>query len=130
MTTSRVLSIALQDTNRPLLRPLPIAAAELLDSADAPPRLVAHLRAVHDVAGHILEWIETRSLDLGISPEAVLFGAATRTSARPCTPRSCLHPVHSTKSHADALRTLQVPTLVIHALDDTLIDPGAGAAPG
>jgi pimeloyl-ACP methyl ester carboxylesterase len=29
-------------------------------------------------------------------------------------------------SRADALRTLQVPTLVIHGLDDTLIDPSGG----
>ncbi|WP_443066307.1 HD domain-containing protein [Streptomyces sp. NBC_01262] len=77
MTTSRVLSIALEDTGRPPLRPLPIEAAELLHSVDAPPRLVAHLRAVHDVAGQLLEWIATRNLDLGINPEAVLFGAAT-----------------------------------------------------
>lgn len=72
-----VLAIALQDTNQPLLRPLPIAAADVLHNVDAPPRLVAHLRAVHDVAGQLLDWIAGRDLDLGISPEAVLFGAAT-----------------------------------------------------
>jgi hypothetical protein len=77
VTTSRVLSIALQDTGRPALRPLPIEAAELLHRVDAPPRLVAHLRAVHDVAGQLLEWIAARNLDLGINPQAVLFGAAT-----------------------------------------------------
>ncbi|MGW3288880.1 HD domain-containing protein [Streptomyces sp. NPDC001002] len=77
MTTSRVLSIALQDTDQPPLRPLPIEAADLLHKVDAPPRLVAHLRAVHDVAGQLLEWIAARDLDLGINPEAVLFGAAT-----------------------------------------------------
>ncbi|MEV6044174.1 HD domain-containing protein [Streptomyces xanthochromogenes] len=75
--TSRVLSIALQDIDRPPLRPLPIAIAELLDKVDAPPRLVAHLRAVHDVAAQLLEWIAIRNLDLGINPKAVLFGAAT-----------------------------------------------------
>jgi hypothetical protein len=72
-----VLSIALQDTGRPRLRPLPVEAAELLHKVDAPPRLVAHLRAVHDVAGQLLEWIAGRGLGLGIDPEAVLFGAAT-----------------------------------------------------
>jgi len=77
VTTSRVLSIALQDTGQPPLRPLPIKAAELLHEVDAPPRLVAHLRAVHDVAGQLLEWIAARNLDLGINPQAVLFGAAT-----------------------------------------------------
>jgi pimeloyl-ACP methyl ester carboxylesterase len=29
-------------------------------------------------------------------------------------------------SRADALRALEVPTLVIHGLDDTLIDPSGG----
>ncbi|MGW2864578.1 HD domain-containing protein [Streptomyces sp. NPDC001205] len=77
MTTSRILSIALQNTGRPVLRPLPVEAAELFDEVLAPPRLVAHLRAVHDVAGQLLEWIATRKLDLGIDPYAVLFGAAT-----------------------------------------------------
>nr|WP_223279968.1 HD domain-containing protein [Streptomyces sp. SDr-06] len=69
--------MALQNTGRPVLRPLPVEAAELLDEVLAPPRLVAHLRAVHDVAGQLLEWIATRKLDLGIDPYAVLFGAAT-----------------------------------------------------
>jgi len=60
-----------------MLRPLPMEVADLLDDVDAPPRLVAHLRAVHDVAGQLLEWIAARNLDLGVDPEAVLFGAAT-----------------------------------------------------
>ncbi|MET9359980.1 HD domain-containing protein [Streptomyces sp. NPDC006632] len=77
MTTSRVLSIALQENDRPPLRPLPVEAAQLLHDVDAPPRLVAHLRAVHDVAGQLLEWIAARKPDLGIDPQAVLFGAAT-----------------------------------------------------
>lgn len=38
-----VLPIALDETTRPVLRPLP------LRDVGAPPRLVAHLRAVHDV---------------------------------------------------------------------------------
>jgi hypothetical protein len=78
VTSSRVLPIALDDTGgRPSLRPLPAEAAELLHRVDAPPRLVAHLRAVHDVAVQLLDWIAARHLDLGISPQAVLFGAAT-----------------------------------------------------
>ncbi|WP_449347474.1 hypothetical protein [Streptomyces xanthochromogenes] len=77
MMTARVLSIALQDIDQPPLRSLPIAIAELLDKVDAPPRLVAHLRAVHDVAAQLLEWIAIRNLDPGINPKAVLFGVAT-----------------------------------------------------
>ena len=33
------------------LRPLPLGVDALLAELQAPPRLVAHLRAVHDVAG-------------------------------------------------------------------------------
>lgn len=94
-----VLAIALQDTNQPLLRPLPIAAADVLHNVDAPPRLVAHLRAVHDVAGQLLEWIAGRDLDLGISPEAVLFGAATHDIGK------TLHPAELSASKLAARRS-------------------------
>ncbi|WP_323180241.1 HD domain-containing protein [Streptomyces sp. NBC_01363] len=103
VTTSRVLSIALQDTGQPPLRPLPIEAAELLHDVDAPPRLVAHLRAVHDVAGQLLAWIAARNLDLGINPEAVLFGAATHDIGK------VLHPAELTApgaQHEEAGREL------------------------
>ncbi|MBM2616261.1 hypothetical protein JIG36_11905 [Actinoplanes sp. LDG1-06] len=39
------------------MAPLPPAAALLLDDLDAPPRLRAHLRAVHDVAVSIVDWL-------------------------------------------------------------------------
>lgn len=51
--------------------------AELLRSLDAPPRLAAHLRAVHDVAVQLVAWVERRCPELGVDREAVLFGAAT-----------------------------------------------------
>nr|BFE66262.1 HD domain-containing protein [Dactylosporangium thailandense] len=60
------------------LRPLPEAAAALLRQVGAPPRLGAHLRAVHDVAVEIVDWVggEVDS-KLAIDRAAVLFGAAT-----------------------------------------------------
>jgi hypothetical protein len=75
--TSSVLSIALDDTEGLVLRPLPRPAAELLQRLDAPPRLVAHLRAVHDVAVRLVDWVERRHPSLGFDREAVCFGAAT-----------------------------------------------------
>jgi hypothetical protein len=56
------------------LRPLPARAEELLVSLDAPPRLAAHLRAVHDVAWQLADWFTDR---LPLDRAAVLFGAAT-----------------------------------------------------
>ncbi|MFC9796914.1 HD domain-containing protein [Streptomyces sp. NPDC127584] len=61
----------------PPLRPLPEPVAELLAGLDAPPRLAAHLRAVHDVAVQLVDWLEHHRPDLGADREAVLFGAAT-----------------------------------------------------
>lgn len=70
-----VLPIALDETTRPVLRPLPLRAAELLRDVEAPPRLVAHLRAVHDVAAQLTDWVVKRGL--AVDADAVLFGAAT-----------------------------------------------------
>ena len=56
------------------LRPLPSRAEELLLRLDAPPRLAAHLRAVHDVAWQLADWFTDR---LPLDRPAVLFGAAT-----------------------------------------------------
>ncbi|MCX4767016.1 HD domain-containing protein [Streptomyces sp. NBC_01275] len=76
-TTPHVLSIALDETSDPSLRPLPVAVAELLAEIGAPPRLVAHLRAVHDVAAQLLDRVGLSCPALAVDREAVLFGAAT-----------------------------------------------------
>ena len=69
---SSALRQALAD---PAVRPLPSVAAELLEALDAPPRLAAHLRAVHHVAHQVTE----RLAPYGLAADrtAVLFGAAT-----------------------------------------------------
>lgn len=59
------------------MRPLPDRVAELLRVLDAPPRLAAHLRAVHDVAYQLVEWMGERQPALRFDRDAVLFGAAT-----------------------------------------------------
>ncbi|MEU6665578.1 HD domain-containing protein [Streptomyces sp. NPDC046727] len=77
MTAGGTASIATDDTTDPPLRPLPARAALLLEQVDAPPRLVAHLRAVHDVAAQLVEWVRRHCPQLEFDAEAVLFGAAT-----------------------------------------------------
>ncbi|MFI9827292.1 HD domain-containing protein [Streptomyces sp. NPDC051913] len=77
MTSPDVLHRALHDPGDPPLRPLPDRAAELLRVLDAPPRLAAHLRAVHEVAYGLVEWLARRHPQLPVDREAVLFGAAT-----------------------------------------------------
>jgi hypothetical protein len=59
------------------LRPLPEPAAELLRELNAPPRLGAHLRAVHDVAWSLTDLLGRRRPALAFDTTAVLFGAAT-----------------------------------------------------
>ncbi|MFI5530826.1 HD domain-containing protein [Kitasatospora sp. NPDC051853] len=75
--TSPLLARALTAPAEPPLRPLPEEVAGLLLALDAPPRLAAHLRAVHDVAYRLVMWMEERYPGLEVDREAVLFGAAT-----------------------------------------------------
>ncbi|GAA1253168.1 HD domain-containing protein [Kitasatospora nipponensis] len=77
MTASPRLLRALHDTGDLPLRPLPARAVDLLQALAAPPRLAAHLRAVHDVAAQLLDWTERHRPALAPDRAAVLFGAAT-----------------------------------------------------
>lgn len=77
MTTGDLLFQALRDAGDPPLRPLPDQAAQLLQDLQAPPRLAAHLRLVHDVAHQLIGWITPQYPTLRVDREAVLFGAAT-----------------------------------------------------
>jgi HD superfamily phosphodiesterase len=61
----------------PAVRPLPVEAHQLLETLDAPPRLAAHLRAVHDVACDLTAQLAERHPALAFDRAAVLFGAAT-----------------------------------------------------
>jgi hypothetical protein len=61
----------------PPMRPLPATAAELLRALQAPARLGAHLRVVHDVAWSLTDALGRRRPDLEFDTTAVLFGAAT-----------------------------------------------------
>lgn len=65
------------DPGASTLRPLPAAIGELLVSLQAPPRLAAHLRAVHDVACQLTELLATRYPALSFDSDAVRYGAAS-----------------------------------------------------
>jgi hypothetical protein len=77
VTTADLLLRALHDTTDPPLRPLPDRVAQLLWDLGAPPRLAAHLRAVHDVACQLTGWIAEQYPALQFDRDAELFGAAT-----------------------------------------------------
>ena len=69
-----LIRVAQGETPGESLEPLPEPVLALLLKLDAPLRLVAHLRAVHHVAGGLLRELE----GLGeVDREAILFGAAT-----------------------------------------------------
>ncbi|MES9538455.1 HDIG domain-containing metalloprotein [Actinomadura sp. NPDC000600] len=96
---SAILRSALAD---PGLRPLPERAARLLEDLDAPPRLAAHLRAVHDVAAELVEWARERHPGLAVDAEAVLFGAATHDIGKVLHPAELSGPgaEHERAGHA------------------------------
>ena len=75
-----------------MLRPLPVAAAEVLRDVGAPPRLVAHLRAVHDVAAELVAWVLGRDGDVALDEAAVLFGAATHDIGKALYPAELSEP--------------------------------------
>jgi len=71
--SGEILRRAVCGACEPPLRALPADVVELLVELDAPPRLGAHLRAVHEVAAQLLDALP----ELAVDRAAVLFGAAT-----------------------------------------------------
>ncbi|AGL20329.1 HD domain-containing protein [Actinoplanes sp. N902-109] len=89
--TNPALARALTESS---LRPLPAAASELLVLLDSPPRLGAHLRAVHDVAWSLTDRLGRRRPDLDFDTTAVLFGAATHDIGKVIHREELSHPGH------------------------------------
>jgi hypothetical protein len=77
VTAGSSLLGALYDEAEPPLRRLPSLVEQLLQDLNAPPRLAAHLRAVHDVACELCEWLSVHYPTLRFDQVAVKFGAAT-----------------------------------------------------
>ncbi|MDX3663511.1 HD domain-containing protein [Streptomyces sp. ID05-26A] len=84
------------------LRPLPAAAETVLSDLHAPPRLVAHLRAVHDVACELVEWVSRHHPSVSVDREAVLYGAATHDIGKVLHPNELSGPgsAHEPAGHA------------------------------
>jgi hypothetical protein len=74
---SAALRSALSDQDRSAPCPLPTEVVQLLVRLSAPPRLAAHLRLVHDVAGQLVDYLASGQPDLIVDRDAVMFGAAT-----------------------------------------------------
>lgn len=74
------------------LRPLPAEVAVLLDQLTPCPRLVEHLRIVHDVAYRLCDWVAATYPDLAFDRDAVLFGAATHDIGKTLHPAELAGP--------------------------------------
>ncbi|MEV0723646.1 HD domain-containing protein [Micromonospora purpureochromogenes] len=111
--TAAALHRALTDPGPPPLRALPAPVAELLSALDSPPRLAAHLRAVHDVAWHLTAALADWSPLLGFDRAAVLFGAATHDIGKVVHPEELSGPG---STHEPAGRDL----LLRHGVDAAL----------
>lgn len=59
------------------LIPLPDAVKEICKKVNAPPRLIAHLTLVHDVAVKLTKEIKTKFPMIEINEQSIHFGAAT-----------------------------------------------------
>jgi hypothetical protein len=55
---------------------LPDHVEILLRELDAPPRLAAHLRAVHDVACQLVDWMDRHYPGISVSRDAVVVTAS------------------------------------------------------
>ncbi|MFJ7247645.1 HD domain-containing protein [Kitasatospora sp. NPDC098652] len=82
------------------LPPLPPDVAELLRSVDAPPRLVAHLALVHQVAEQVVEFCAAEGL--AFDHHAVRYGAATHDIGKVVHPEELSGPgsAHEPAGHA------------------------------
>lgn len=74
------------------VRDLPSEAKRLLETLNAPPRLMAHLALVHDAAFEILDALLARWPDLKIDCDAVLFGSSTHDVGKVLHPNELTGP--------------------------------------
>ncbi|WP_246002457.1 HD domain-containing protein [Allorhizocola rhizosphaerae] len=109
------------------VRPLPDDVAALLREVSAPPRLAAHLRAVHDVAWQLVAAIANLCPALRFDREEVLFGAATHDIGKTIHPNELSQP--GTR-HEQAGYALLVESGVEHRLARFAANHGTWTAPG
>src|SRR5260370_12798649 len=87
------------------LAPLPAQVVSLLEELHAPPRLVAHLRLVHDVARTIISRLDRAWPNLIYDRQAVLIGAATHDIGKIVHPQGFSHPRDAHEKAGDAILT-------------------------
>jgi hypothetical protein len=85
------------------LVPLPADVALLLAGVNAPPRLVAHLTLVHDVALRLLRSLKKAWPQLEVDADAVAFGAATHDIGKVRVPSELSAPGASHEALGESL---------------------------
>jgi hypothetical protein len=75
-------------------KPLPLEAAALCETTSAPPRLVAHLTLVHDVASTLIDRLAISFPELRMDKETILFGAATHDLGKTAFKEELSQPGH------------------------------------
>ena len=94
----------------PNFKPLPDQALEICKSVHAPPRLVAHLTLVHDVACTLIGEFESRFPEVNVRAGDVLFGAATHDIGKAVCPEELVGAGEShTKKGFDVLKNFGIP---------------------
>ena len=86
-----------------VLRALPDNALAVLAQTDPPPRLLAHLRLVHDAAIHFCEQLHQRHLLDQADTDALLFGAATHDIGKVLVPDELIGPGHTHERRGQSL---------------------------
>jgi hypothetical protein len=85
------------------LRPLPTEALAILQTVAAPPRLIAHLTLVHDIACQIEDALDRTWPTLAYDHEAVRIGAALHDIGKIEHPRELTEPGHVHERAGEAL---------------------------
>jgi hypothetical protein len=85
------------------VHPMPPEAVTLLHHLHAPPRLVAHLRLVHDVATQLVAGLQQTYPTLALQSAEVLFGAATHDSGKIVHPEELSQPGHQHEAAGELL---------------------------
>jgi putative nucleotidyltransferase with HDIG domain len=95
------------------VRPLPARARQVLAALGASPRLVVHLRLVHDVACHLLERLERDWPALTVNAEVVRLGAALHDIGKTRHPEELVAP-------GSAHETVGAALLAMHGIPDRI----------
>ena len=86
-----------------VLHPLPDNALAVLAQTHPTPRLLAHLRLVHDAALHFCEQLHQRHLLDQVDRNALLFGAATHDIGTVLVPDELTGPGHAHEQRGQSL---------------------------